>query len=165
MSKLKIVKYPNKILRTNSVNIKMPIDDKMQELISDMAETMKKDNGIGLAAPQIGINQNLIVIDTSNGPLPLINPKITFFSKKTATDEEGCLSIPNINGLVPRSIKIKVTALTADKEKITFEANNLFARVLQHEIDHLNGVLFIDRITIVTRGKELLAKLKKDDVK
>lgn len=130
---------------------------RFQELCDDMIQTMYDDDGIGLAAPQIGENIRLIVIgrdalkSQKDLPFPitedlaLINPDIQEYSFKTAIDDEGCLSVPGYAGSVERHIQITMSALLRDGTHVQFVATNYFARVLQHETDHLNGVLFIDR--------------------
>jgi peptide deformylase len=131
-------------------------DPRLIELFQNMITTMYADDGIGLAAPQVGEQLRVITIgkdalnDQKNFPLPiedliLINPEIESYSVKTAWDDEGCLSVPGIIGEVSRHTKVKVHALLPSGVATTFEAIDFFARVLQHEIDHLNGILFIDR--------------------
>ena len=142
---LNIITHPNKILRKKTQEIENVLDPEIQQLAQDMIKAMNKDEGVGLAAPQVGKSLSLITIDFKDGPLILFNPKITFFSKKKEEGEEGCLSLPEIYGQVERSHKIRVKALDQEGKKIKFKAEGLFARVLQHEIDHLNGVLIIDK--------------------
>lgn len=142
---LKILTHPNKILRKKAQKIENVLDPEIQELVKNMIKTMKKDKGVGLAAPQIGQSIKLLTIDIKDDPLILFNPKITFFSKKTEEDEEGCLSLPGKYGLVERAYKIRVKAQDAQGNKIKFKAEGLLARVIQHEIDHLNGILIIDK--------------------
>lgn len=142
---LPIVIYPNKTLRITCKNIDK-IDDKIRRLVLDMELTMKEKDGIGLAAPQIGKEIRLIVINTKDGPIAMINPKITKKSWKKELGEEGCLSIPDFFGGVKRHKKINLIYTDKNGNKIRLAAEGLFARVIQHEIDHLNGVLFIDYI-------------------
>ncbi len=169
---LKIITNPNPILREKAREItKEELEsEKIQKLILDMGETMKKANGIGLAAPQINESLQIICIDIRecdpNGSIRkkispslthtsaggkeisvLINPRITWSSIVKNIMEEGCLSIPGINKNVKRPKNVRVKCLNAKGEKIKFKATELFARVLQHEIDHLEGILFIDRIS------------------
>ncbi|MFH1536369.1 MAG: peptide deformylase [Patescibacteria group bacterium] len=142
----------NKILRKKSKPIKSGDISNIEKLISDMIDTMYEDDGIGLAAPQIGKNIQLCIIGNKVTPdekdLILINPKITFFGKKTEVLEEGCLSLPDIFGDVERSVKIRVKAKDQNGKEVIIKAKGLFARVIQHEIDHLNGILFMDKIKI-----------------
>jgi len=144
MAKLKIIKEPDPILRNKSQVIK-EVTPEIKRLILDMAKTMKKADGIGLAAPQIGQNIRLITINTENGPLALINPKITWKSIRKDMEEEGCLSCPDQFGLIKRHKSINVRAMNKDGKEIKFKAQGLFARVIQHEIDHLDGILIIDK--------------------
>lgn len=140
--------YPNPILRTRCEPVTC-IDSELRTLIDQMFETMYGcGNGVGLAAPQVGVNTRVVVIDVSperNQPMALINPVIT---KKSGREEaeEGCLSLPELNGHVVRAAIVTVEAQAPDGSDITIEADGLLARCLQHEVDHLNGVLFIDKI-------------------
>jgi peptide deformylase len=144
MSRLKIIIKGNPILRKKSTEI-AKITPEIKRLVLDMAKTMKKDNGIGLAAPQIGQNIRLCLISTAKGPLALINPKITWKSLRKEIEEEGCLSCPDDWGKVKRSKVIYVKALNDKGQPISFRAQGLFARVIQHEVDHLDGVLIVDK--------------------
>jgi len=147
MSKYSIITIPNKILRQKAE--KIPADEikngDFLNLMQEMTKLMLTHDGIGLAAPQVGQSIRLIVINTAGGALPLFNPRIIKKSWRKEIEEEGCLSVPKTWGDVKRHYKITVTALDTKGEKITFEAKGLFARVLQHEIDHLDGILFIDK--------------------
>ena len=145
MPSLNIIKEPNPILRTKSQEIAQ-ITPEIKQLILDMAQTMKENKGVGIAAPQVNHSIRLCLISTANGPLALINPKILWKSLRKEVEEEGCLSCPGIYGLVKRSKIIYVKALNQDNKIISFRAEGLFARVIQHEIDHLNGILIIDKI-------------------
>jgi len=162
---LPITYYPCKDLRIKSRKVVDFKSEKLQQLILDMDETMKKEDGIGLAAPQVGHNINMVLIGTHDGTLVLINPKILRKSWKKDVAEEGCLSFPKIFGLVSRHKKIRVTAFNRDGKKIKFLAEDLFARVIQHEIDHLRGILFIDKAKKITKGKDRLEEQKKQDKK
>lgn len=121
------------------------INDKIIELLKDMAQTMYKAEGVGLAAPQIGILKRVVVIDVGDGLLELINPKIVEESGEQI-EIEGCLSIPGVLGEIKRPAKVTVEALNSKGEKIIIEGEELLARALCHEIDHLNGVLFKDKV-------------------
>jgi peptide deformylase len=154
--KLPLVFYPTPSLQEPSK--KFDDFDGVQDLCSDMIETMEAEKGIGLAAPQVGKNVRLSVIHKDadeflDEHLVIINPKIFSASKEMVEEEEGCLSIPKVFGKVERHKKVKVryTDLEGNEQKI--KATNLFARVLQHEIDHLNGILFIDRTSEITKGE------------
>lgn len=144
---LEILAEPNKILRRKGRDLSFAElqSPKMQELISDMILTMYKADGVGLAAPQIGENINLAVIAIKDGELVLVNPKITRYGIRKELGEEGCLSVPGVWGTVKRSKHIKVKAMGLTGKQIEFKAEGFFARVIQHETDHLNGILFIDK--------------------
>ncbi|MEA1925706.1 MAG: peptide deformylase [Patescibacteria group bacterium] len=142
---LEIIMYPNDILRQKSQLITDPSDPKIKKLISDMASALNAHNGIGLSAPQVGENVRLCIVEDENEQLVLINPKIKKYSGKEVVMEEGCLSFPGKFIPVKRHMKVKVKFFDASGKKQIIRAKGLLARVLQHEIDHLNGILFIDR--------------------
>lgn len=150
MGILEIITYPDMQLRKKSRIIPSDKIVNYQDFISAMANTMAKKNGAGLAAPQVGKNINIIVINKeiakSKEHLVLCNPIITFASVKKIILEEGCLSVPKVFGDVKRPEKIRLKADDADGERITIKTKGLLARVIQHEIDHLNGILFIDKL-------------------
>ena len=134
--------YP--ILRKTAKEVEV-VDERIKVLVEDMIETLHKYNGVGLAAPQVGILKRVIVIDTYDGSdvLVLINPKI-IKTKGEQTVEEGCLSFPNQYAKVVRPKEVIVEALNEKGEKIRVEGKELLAQALMHEIDHLNGILFVD---------------------
>ena len=132
------------ILRKKS-RIVEKIDDKIKILLDDMVDTMYKEEGVGLAAPQVGILKQVIVIDVGDGPIKLVNPEI-IEQEGECIDIEGCLSVPGENGNVNRPKRVKVRYFDFDGNKQTIEGTDLLARALCHEIDHLNGILFIDRV-------------------
>ena len=140
--------YPDKILRQQTAKIDFINLDKaeLSRLLLDMEQTMKDNDGIGLAAPQIGKSISLAIIKTEEGFMPLINPKITRRSWKKDVVEEGCLSIPQVFGTVKRPVKIWVSTQDLNGQKVKFTANGMFARVIQHETDHTNGILFAQRV-------------------
>jgi len=144
---LKIIKYPNDFLRgkTREVKVEELKDPKMQRLILDMAKTMEIEKGVGLAAPQVGSDLRICTIAANDEVYVLINPKIKSSSRKKDIFEEGCLSFPGKFFPVERPIKVKVQARDSEGKKVKIKADGLFARVLQHEIDHLDGILVIDR--------------------
>ncbi|AJA48175.1 peptide deformylase 1 [Clostridium pasteurianum DSM 525 = ATCC 6013] len=121
------------------------INDRILTLIEDMKETMYEAQGVGLAAPQVGILKRLVVIDVGEGPIVLINPEI-IETKGNVLDEEGCLSIPDQQGKVERPEYVKAKALNEKGEAIIIEGRELLARAICHELDHLDGVLYIDKI-------------------
>jgi peptide deformylase len=121
------------------------INERELTLLDDMLETMYAADGVGLAAPQVGILKRLVVIDVGEGPMKLVNPEI-IEAVGDVVDYEGCLSVPGEQGSVNRPEKVKVTALNEKGEKIEIAGSGLLARALCHEIDHLNGILFIDKV-------------------
>ena len=156
MPQKKIVIEPDPILRKKSKPVEK-VDDELRRLLDDMLETMYSAPGIGLAAVQVGILKRLIVIDISKekekkNPLFLINPEIISKSKNTSIYEEGCLSLPGHFAEIERPAECQVKYIDYDGKKKEIKASGLLATCIQHEIDHLNGVLFVD----------YLSKLKKD---
>ena len=156
MPQKKIVIEPDPILRKESKPIEK-VDDELRRLLDDMLETMYAAPGIGLAAVQVGILKRLIVIDISKDkdkkePLFLINPKITSKSKQTSTYEEGCLSLPGHFAEIERPAECEINFIDYNGKKKEIKADGLLSTCIQHEVDHLDGVLFID----------YLSKLKKD---
>ena len=139
-----IIENGDPILRKTAKEVEV-VDERIKVLVEDMIETLHKYNGVGLAAPQVGILKRVIVIDTYDGSdvLVLINPKI-IKTKGEQTVEEGCLSFPNQYAKVVRPKEVIVEALNEKGEKIRVEAKELLAQALMHEIDHLNGILFVD---------------------
>lgn len=144
---LPIVIYPDDVLRQKAVSIKTPFESSIKELVFDMLETMDDNgNALGLAAPQVGKSLRLCIIKFEGKTHILINPQIKNKSWKKEVGEEGCLSFPGKFLAIKRSAKVTVTALDKDENPIEIKASGLLARALQHEIDHLNGILFIDRV-------------------
>ncbi|HLM84481.1 MAG TPA: peptide deformylase [Candidatus Bathyarchaeia archaeon] len=146
-SKLKIIKYPNDFLRrkTREVKVEELKDPKVQRLVFDMMKSMEDEKGVGLAAPQVGSDLRICTVAAEEEVYILVNPKIKSSSRKKDVFEEGCLSFPGKFFPVERPIKVKVQARNIAGEKVKIKADGLFARVLQHEIDHLDGILVIDR--------------------
>ncbi|MBM7581896.1 peptide deformylase [Caldicoprobacter guelmensis] len=132
------------VLRKKSKPVEK-IDKRVLELLDDMAETMRHADGVGLAAPQVGILRRVVVIDVGEGLIELINPEIVESSGEQR-GAEGCLSIPGIRGEVIRPERVKVKALNREGEQIEVTGTGLLARALCHEIDHLDGILFIDKV-------------------
>ncbi len=148
MPGLEIKKYPDPVLRKEAEEV-LEIDESILDLINNMFEIMDDEGGIGLAAPQIGTSKKIIVISQNEKgfeKFALINPVIEFFSEEKDVMEEGCLSLPGINADVERSSNVIVKGITRNGRVVEVTASGMLARVLQHEIDHLNGVLFIDRL-------------------
>ncbi|KKQ80663.1 MAG: Peptide deformylase [Parcubacteria group bacterium GW2011_GWC2_38_7] len=150
----KILTHPNKELRKKSQRILVAeiCTDEMQKFLIDMSKTMITKDGVGLAAPQIGVLNRIIVVAYRDKVLALINPVLSKKSWLTEVEEEGCLSVPGVYGLVKRHRKITVSAYNEKAEKINFDARGLLARIIQHEVDHLDGVLFIDKVKKITQG-------------
>lgn len=135
----------DEILRKRSREVSK-IDDKIKTLLDDMVETMYKEDGIGLAAPQIGVLKRLVVIDLGDKEVyKMVNPEIIKASGKQ-TDQEGCLSVPEIKGNVARPKYVTVKYMDENGNEIVLDAEDVLARCICHEIDHLNGVLFIDKM-------------------
>ena len=144
MAVLQIREVGDPVLRTKAKEVE-EVTDKIRDLLDNMQETMYDADGVGLAAPQVGISKSIVVIDIGQGLLELINPEIIEESEKTYIDQEGCLSVPNRTDEVERAYQVKVKALDRTGEEFEMEAEGLLARAIQHELDHLEGVLFIDK--------------------
>lgn len=179
---LKVVRYPTAVLRAKCRSIET-VTERHRKLAVDMLETMRDQHGVGLAAPQVAVDEQMAVIDVSHNPkcvsyfkvngvdqdmvahMPIVflNPKLELGRDKVS-DEEGCLSFPDLRGQIRRSTGIKVTYQTLDGETVTVETDGLLARAFQHEIDHLNGILFIDRMSPVAKAglKRKLSRLMAD---
>ncbi len=143
---LEIKENPDPILRKKTAKIKDALAPEVQQLILNMTETMQKIKGVGLAANQVGLSLRLCVIEVEKEIYTLINPKITAKSKKRFQSEEGCFSFPGIYLTVPRANEVQVRFLNKEGKPQKIKASGLLSSALQHEIDHLDGVLFIDRI-------------------
>lgn len=154
MAKLNIVKLGDPILRKKSKPIEK-IDDRIKELAADMLETMRAAEGVGLAAVQVGKLRRIVVVETEPGkPYILINPEIVEFSG-SSRDTEGCLSLPNRWGITERPTKVTVKAMGLDGKEFTVTGTDLTARAFCHEIDHLEGTLFIDKMIEEVDPKDL----------
>lgn len=155
MAILEIKEYPDKVLRERATKIDN-ITEELQQLIDDMTETMYAAPGIGLAAPQVGVSKRLILVDISHGEevktplIVLINPEIVQAEGET-NSEEGCLSIPGYTATVKRAERVLVHGLNRKGKALKIECSDLLAISLQHEIDHLDGMLLIDRISPIKR--------------
>jgi len=159
MSVLEIKKYGDPVLREKALKVE-EITPKINKLIDDMIETMYASLGAGLAAPQIGISKRIIIIDDEDdGLLVLINP-VLIKKEGKVNEEEGCLSVPGIYSNVERYETVTVEGLDRNGEKIRIKKDGLMGKALQHEIDHLEGLLFIDRISKIKR-QVLLKEYKK----
>lgn len=167
MSVRPIITAPDPRLKAVSEPVKT-VDDEIRRLIDDMMDSMYAADGIGLAAIQIGVPKRILVMDIAqkdgaNEPRVFINPQIVWASEETVTFEEGCLSVPEIWDEVDRPARIKAEYLDRDGNKKLLEADGLLATCLQHEMDHLNGVLFIDHLSKLKRSMAIkkLTKAKK----
>ncbi len=163
MAVLPIKIYGDSVLRTRAEEITR-VDDGIRKLASEMVRTLKDASGIGLAANQVGEAVRLFVVDRSifqanDSPLIVINPQVVEVHGEQ-TQEEGCLSVPGTFADVVRPMKVAVKGIDLDEKELVIEAEGLLSRVLAHEIDHLNGILFIDHLSSVKR-KLLFRKLKK----
>lgn len=151
-----LVYFPLPMLRQVAAPVADVRGEPIQKLARDLGATMLAANGIGLAAPQIGVGKRVIVVRMDDGFASFINPEVTDYSEHQEDGEEGCLSIPGVFGLVRRAYQAKIKGVSPTGEVVTLDADGLLARILQHEIDHLNGILFIDRWHKVTSGAERL---------
>lgn len=163
---LPIAKLPAQVLRNKVSDLSFPLKKDMLRLLGNMLDTVKAADGVGLAAPQISQSLNLALIYLDHDQLedvripafPIINPKITQYSKETTVMEEGCLSLPGVFGEVRRPKKITMEAYDVTGEKFIITDDTFLARVLQHEIDHLNNILIADKFEKITKGEELMPK-------
>lgn len=155
MKTLPIITYPQKILKKKAEKI-LDIPQDMDELVAQMKGTMKEADGVGLAAPQVNLSKRIIIVqdvEDSDESYAFLNPSITQKSRKQEIEEEGCLSLPGLYTPIKRAAEVEVTAQTPDGKAVHLKAQGLAARILQHEIDHLNGKLIIDRINPFKRLK------------
>jgi len=167
METLNILTYPDKFLSEPTKPVEN-IDEKIQNLIKDMASIMYQAAGIGLAAIQVGINKSLLIYDVSprdekRSLQVLINPRIVESEGTTISEDEGCLSVPDFRANVKRAASVLVEGFDNKEKPLRIEAEGLLAVVLQHEIDHLNGILFIDRISSLK--KEMYKRSVKKNLK
>lgn len=164
---LEIKTYPDPILKKKALPIKV-VDEEIKKLICDMKETMvlekgDKINGVGLAAPQIGASKRIIVILTKKGPKGFINPKILKSSREKEIGKEGCLSVPGLWLKIKRPKTIEVSAWDEESKEVKISADGFLAKVFQHEIDHLEGILFFERLPILERWRVKRKLLKNVD--
>ena len=182
MAILKILRYPEKSLLQPSEPVEIinnKIDEKILSLIENMGETMFAAPGVGLAAPQVGVNQRVIVYDIMAGIAQdpeeerpkkefkaLINPEIISKTGSIVSENEGCLSVPDLTSDVKRYEKVIVKAINSEGKAIEFEAEGINAIIMQHEIDHLDGVLFFERLSLLKKKmykKRIAKKLKESE--
>jgi peptide deformylase len=140
-----ILKHPNPLLKKRSEEVG-EISQELLDLASDMIETMNSNRGVGLAAPQIGVSKRIIVVDDGNGPLIFFNPRISKKSWKKEIMEEGCLSLPGYSLRISRPKEIELEFVDEKGKKTRIKTEGLLARIIQHETDHLDGTLLLDRI-------------------
>ncbi len=164
MAKLKLYEYPHPILKKKAEKVQK-VDDELRKLLDDMLETMYASNGCGLAAPQIGVSKRIVVIDIAHEdeeprPLYMVNPEIVWQSEEKEISEEGCLSVPGQRAEVERPAAVRIKYLDYDGREQELEADDFLAVAAQHEIDHLDGVLYIDKLSRLKR-QMLLKKLEK----
>ncbi|TDO08608.1 MULTISPECIES: peptide deformylase [Halomonas] len=162
MAKLPILEFPDERLRTIATPVET-VDDEVRRLVEDMLETMYDARGIGLAATQVDVHRRVIVMDVSDDhahPLVLINPTVTPIGDEREPMQEGCLSIPDYYAEVPRALKVHLKALDRDGQPYEMEAEGLLAHCIQHEHDHLEGVLFVDHLSALKRDR-VLKKMNK----
>ncbi|APX94341.1 peptide deformylase [Halomonas sp. 1513] len=162
MAKLPILEYPDERLRTKAAPV-ASVDDEVRQLVDDMLETMYHARGIGLAATQVDVHRRVIVMDVSDDqsqPRVLINPEYTPLGDEREPLQEGCLSIPEYYAEVPRALRVKLKALDRDGQPFELEADGLLAHCIQHEYDHLEGVLFVDYLSPLKRER-VLKKMQK----
>ena len=159
-----IVLMGDPVLRREAEEV-TSFDDDLRTLVRDMFETMYHAEGIGLAAPQVGVSQRVLVVDLRREEEPearvaLVNPTVAWASDQTEKEPEGCLSIPGLEDVVVRPWAVRVEGVDPHGQPVSIEADELYARALQHEIDHLNGVLFLDHLSPLKR-RMALKKWKK----
>ncbi len=167
MAVLKLYEYPDEVLRQKCERV-TKVDDKLRKFLDDMLETMYVDKGCGLAAPQVGVTKRIIVLDTNPSdedlsvrhPMYLINPEIIWRSEEKVLFKEGCLSLPDQRAEVERFERVRVHYTDYDGREQEILADELLAIILQHEIDHLDGILYIDHLSRLKRSR-LLKKLEK----
>ena len=171
MAILNIVRYPDPFLHQKTEPV-TEFGDALEPLLADMADTMYKAPGVGLAANQVGIGKSLLIYDPEPDPEKrdfrvVINPKIVEMEGAFVSEDEGCLSVPEFRANVKRAVKIRVEAQDRDGNPIVIEAEDFEAVILQHEIDHLEGVLFIDRISALKRNlykKKVMKMVKRGEI-
>ena len=165
MAVLKILIFPDQRLRTVAKEV-LVIDDEIKALVSNLLETMYEGNGIGLSATQVNVHKRILVVDITDekdSPLVLINPKIKVLNKEEKIYSEGCLSVPGFFEEVSRPSEINITALNIEGERFTIMATDLLAVAVQHEMDHLDGKIFVDFLSNLKRQtiKRKLLKISK----
>ena len=148
-----VLTEPNPELHIRSVEVPSSdySSDRIKRLIADLKKTMREENGCGIAAPQVGIHERVIIVDDGKGAKAYLNPVIVSKSLRMFLFEEGCLSVPGVWGMVRRHRSVKVTAIDEEGKPVKISGKDLLSVIFQHEIDHLDGTLFIDRVEKITR--------------
>lgn len=164
MTKLKVYEYPHPILKQKAEKVGY-VDEQLRRLFDDMLETMYAENGCGLAAPQVGVSKRLVVVDIAHegeepAPLYLADPEIIWSSEETEVCEEGCLSVPEMRAEVERPASVKIRYLDYNGTECELLAEDFLAVAVQHELDHLDGILYIDKLSRLKR-QMLLKKYNK----
>lgn len=165
MAKLKIYEYPHPILKKKAENYS-GVDDELRRFLDDMLETMYEANGCGLAAPQVGVSKRAVVVDIARegeepSPMYLVNPEIIWKSDEKEICEEGCLSLPELRAEVERPASVRVRYIDYDGKACELLAEDFLAVAIQHELDHLDGILYIDHVSRLKR-QMLVKKLEKN---
>lgn len=163
MAILTVLRFPDERLRTKATQV-VEVNDNIKAIVNDMFDTMYDENGVGLAATQVNIHQQIVVMDVSENrenPIVLINPEIIAKSDDTVINEEGCLSVPGCYAKVDRHTKVTVKALDIDGKEFTLDGDELLGICIQHELDHLKGILFVDYLSPLKRQR-IKKKLEKE---
>ena len=163
MAILSVLRFPDERLKTKATQV-TEVNDNIKTIVNDMFETMYDENGVGLAATQVNIHQQIVVIDVSENkenPIVLINPEIIAKSEETLVNEEGCLSVPGCYAKVDRHTQVTVKALDINGEEFTLDGEELLAICIQHELDHLKGILFVDYLSPLKRQR-IKTKIEKE---
>ena len=157
MAHLHVLQSPAPALREPSVEVPVSAikTERMDQLVKDLVETMKLENGVGIAAPQVGVSERVIIVETGAGPEAFVNPVITRRSLRRVESEEGCLSVPGVYGIVKRHKGVRVEAMNTNGERVALDVKVFPAIIFQHEIDHLDGILFVDRVVRYTQAPKL----------
>ncbi len=154
MAKLTIRTAGDNVLREKTLPVKR-FDKGLKALLDNMVDTMQDANGVGLAAPQVGVNKRVAVVDIGDGLLELVNPEITRTEGVQICEQEGCLSVPGFFGTVERAAQIDISAQDRTGKPFKVTADGFKAQAIQHELDHLDGILFIDRATSIMKAEAL----------
>lgn len=164
MAILSVLSFPDERLRTKAADV-TEVNDDIKKIVDDMFETMYEENGVGLAATQVNIHKRIVVMDVASGdtkePLTFINPEIIKKSDETFINEEGCLSVPGCYAKVTRHERVTVKALDRDGKEFTLDGDELLSICIQHELDHLAGILFVDYLSPLKRQR-IKTKLEKE---